>query len=101
MKRRGAKDLSNAFEMRTYFERPTLWGVIKPLIRGSVDAVRQHCPAKRLTPMGLLADKSARCFANFIDEIGYFDMYFEWKCGYYRKRLREDFMILGGKLERL
>ena len=51
--------------------------------------------------MGLLADKSARCFANFIDEIGYFDMYFEWKCGYYRKRLREDFMILGGKLEHL
>ena len=34
--------------------------VIEPLIRGSVDAVRQHCPAKRLTPMGLLADKSAR-----------------------------------------
>ena len=28
--------------------------VIKPLIRGSVDAKRQHCPAKRLTPMGLL-----------------------------------------------
>ena len=28
--------------------------VIEPLIRGSVDAVRQHCPAKRLTPMGLL-----------------------------------------------
>ena len=51
--------------------------------------------------MGLLADKSARYFANFIDEIGYFDMYIEWKCGYYRKRLREDFMILGGKLERL
>ena len=46
--------------------------VIEPLIRGSVDAVRQHCPAKRLTPMGLLADKSARCFANFIDEIGDF-----------------------------
>ena len=23
-------------------------------LRGSVDAVRQHCPAKRLTPMGLL-----------------------------------------------
>ena len=39
-------------------------------------------------------------FADFIDEIGYFDMYFEWKCGYYRKRLREDFMILGRKLER-
>ena len=33
--------------------------VIKPLIRGSVDAVRQHCPAKRLTPMGLLAGESA------------------------------------------
>ena len=28
--------------------------VIEPLIRGSVDAMRQHCPAKRLTPMGLL-----------------------------------------------
>ena len=66
-----------------------------------VDAKRQPGPTKRPTPMGLLADKSARCFANFIDEIGYFDMYFEWKCGYYRKRLREDFMILGGKLERL
>ena len=25
-------------------------------LRGSVDAVRQHCPAKRLTPMGLLAE---------------------------------------------
>ena len=70
--------------------------VIEPLICGSVDAVRQHCPAKRLTPMGLVAGESARCFANFIDEIGYFGMYFEWKCGYYRKRLREDFMILGG-----
>ena len=45
--------------------------------------------------------KKCGIFANFIDEIGYFDMYFEWKCGYYRKRLREDFMILGGKLERL
>ena len=30
--------------------------VIEPLIRGSIDAVRQHCPAKRLTPMGLLAE---------------------------------------------
>ena len=29
--------------------------VIKPLIRGSVDAVHQHCPAKRLTLIGLLA----------------------------------------------
>ena len=83
------------------FERQPYGVVIESLIRGSVDAVRQHCPAKRLTPMGLMAGESARCFANFIDEIGYFDMYFEWKCGYYRKRLREDFMILGGKLERL
>ena len=30
--------------------------VIEPLIRGSVDALRQHCPAKRLTPMGLLGN---------------------------------------------
>ena len=30
--------------------------VIEPLIRGSVDAMRQHCPAKRLTPMGLLTE---------------------------------------------
>ena len=45
--------------------------------------------------------KVCRDYADFIDEIGYFDMYFEWKCGYYLKRLREDFMILGGKLERL
>ena len=29
---------------------------IEPLIRGSVDAVHQHCPAKRLTPMGLFVD---------------------------------------------
>ena len=34
--------------------------VIEPLIRGSVDAVRQHCPAKRLTPMGLLAEEIGR-----------------------------------------
>ena len=27
---------------------------IESLIRGSVDAQRQRCPAKRLTPMGLL-----------------------------------------------
>ena len=39
--------------------------VIEPLIRGSVDAVRQHCPAKRLTPMGLLAGESARGLYNF------------------------------------
>ena len=30
--------------------------VIEPLIRGSVDAQRQHCPAKRLTPMGLFVN---------------------------------------------
>ena len=30
--------------------------VIEPLIRGSVDALRQHCPTKRLTPMGLLGN---------------------------------------------
>ena len=34
--------------------------VIEPLIRGSVDAVRQHCPAKRLTPMGLLRVEARR-----------------------------------------
>ena len=34
--------------------------VIKPLIRGSVDAVRQHCPAKRLTPMGLMVSESVQ-----------------------------------------
>ena len=38
--------------------------VIKPLIRGSVDALRQHCPAKRLTPMGLFAGESVRCFCG-------------------------------------
>ena len=34
--------------------------VIEPLIRDSVDAVRQHCPAKRLTLIGLLASESAQ-----------------------------------------
>ena len=34
--------------------------VIEPLIRGSVDAMRQHCPAKRLTPMGLVASEVVR-----------------------------------------
>ena len=34
--------------------------VIEPLIRGSVDAMRQHCPAKRLTPMGLVAEEVVR-----------------------------------------
>ena len=41
------------------FERPTYGVDIEPLIRGSVDAVRQHCPAKRQTPMGLVARESA------------------------------------------
>ena len=31
-------------------------------LRGRVDAVRQPCPAKRLTPMGLLAGENARGF---------------------------------------
>ena len=55
----------------------------------------------RPVAMRLFVSEKMRYFADFIDEIGYFDMYFEWKCGYYRKRLREDFMILGRKLERL
>ena len=45
--------------------------VIEPLIRGSVDAVRQHCPAKRLTPMGLLASESARGFYDYRRNIGH------------------------------
>ena len=45
--------------------------VIKPLIRGSVDAMRQHCPAKRLTPMGLLASESARGFYDYRRKIGH------------------------------
>ena len=55
----------------------------------------------RPVAMRLFVSEKMRYFADFIDEIGYFDMYFEWKCGYYRARLHEDFMILGGKLERL
>ena len=39
--------------------------VFEPLIRGRVDALRQHCPAKRLTPMGLFAGESVRCFCGF------------------------------------
>ena len=46
--------------------------VIKPLIRGSVDAMRQHCPAKRLTPMGLLAGENARGLCCFNREVGLF-----------------------------
>ena len=46
--------------------------VIEPLIRGSIDAVRQHCPAKRLTPMGLLAGENARGLCCFNREVGAF-----------------------------
>ena len=35
------------------------------LIRGSVDARRQHCPTKRLTPMGLFMDEVVRELCNF------------------------------------
>ena len=44
--------------------------VIEPLIRDSVDAVRQHCPAKRLTPMGLVADEVARKWCDFRRGVG-------------------------------
>ena len=71
--------------------------VIESLIRGSVDAVRQHCPAKRLTPMGLVASESAKCFADFIDEIGYFGMYLEWRYGCFWARLGRYYMISGGE----
>ena len=59
--------------------------------------MRQHCPAKRLTPMGLVADKSAGCFANFIDEIGYFGMFLEWRYGCFWARFGRYHMILGGQ----
>ena len=35
------------------------------LIRGSIDARRQHCPTKRLTPMGLFMDEVVRELCNF------------------------------------
>ena len=44
--------------------------VIELLIRDSVDAVRQHCPAKRLTPMGLVADEVARKWCDFRRGVG-------------------------------
>ena len=44
--------------------------VIEPLIRGSVDAMRQHCPAKRLTPMGLVADEVAGKWCDFRRRVG-------------------------------
>ena len=46
--------------------------VIEPLIRGSVDAVRQHCPAKRLTPMGLVAGEVTRVLYDFRQKVGTF-----------------------------
>ena len=46
--------------------------VIKPLIRGSVDAQRQHCPAKRLTPMRLVAGENTRGLCCFNREVGAF-----------------------------
>ena len=45
--------------------------VIEPLIRGSVDAMRQHCPTKRLTPMGLSAGENARGLWDFRRNIGH------------------------------
>ena len=37
------------------------YGVVNlVMLRGSVDAVRQHCPTKGLTPMGLLVDETMR-----------------------------------------
>ena len=45
--------------------------VIDPLIRDSVDALRQHCPAKRLTPMGLSASENARGLCDFRRNIGH------------------------------
>ena len=42
------------------------YGVVNlVMLRGSVDALRQHCPTKRLTPMGLFAGESVRCFCGF------------------------------------
>ena len=46
--------------------------VIEPLIRGSIDAVRQPGPTKRLTPMRLLAGENARGLCCFNREIGAF-----------------------------
>ena len=55
------------------------WGVLRdqpygvvnePMSRGRVDAMRQPCPTKRLTPMGLLAGKSAWGVSDFRWEVG-------------------------------
>ena len=54
------------------FLRDQPYGVgIEPLIRDSVDALRQHCPAKRLTPMGLSAGENARGLCDFRRNIGH------------------------------
>ena len=39
------------------------------MLRGSVDALRQHCPTKGLTPMGLLVGESARWVVNFRSKV--------------------------------
>ena len=57
------------------------WGILRdqpygvvnePMSRGRVDAMRQPCPTKRLTPMGLLAGESARGLCDFRWEVGAF-----------------------------
>ena len=45
--------------------------VIESLIRGRVDARRQPCPTKRLTPMGLSAGENARGLCDFRRNIGH------------------------------
>ena len=46
------------------------YGVVNLLmLRGSVDAVRQHCPTKGLTPMGLLVDETMRKRYKFTRKI--------------------------------
>ena len=57
------------------------WGVLRDQpygvvifsgLRGRVDAVRQPCPAKRLTPMGLLTGENTRGLCCFNREVGAF-----------------------------
>ena len=55
--------------------------VIEPLIRGSVDAVRQHCPAKRLTPMGLSRVEVRRNDPILGGKSVIFRSEFIWECG--------------------
>ena len=40
------------------------------MLRGSVDAVRQRCPTKGLTPMGLLVDETMRKRYKFTRKYG-------------------------------